>query len=185
MTRKIFLSVIILFFLYFFIRDLNPSGARDIKYDFCRPSPYVSELSPLGRVLAIEKTEDFCYQRMVIDPVYVDVRLPQSYDAVTVSAVYKKPRSQTLSLGVRASLYEWQWKMETLISAVHNDWQTQEVHFDITALPLERRRIRFIISSPGLGDSGKEIEFRELTFKFNKQPFNLGMVKRWLKSFVR
>ncbi len=183
-TRKIFLSVIILFFLYFFVRDLNPSGKLSVNYDFCRPSPYVSELSPKGRVLDIERVEGYCFQRMVIDPVYVDVRLPQRYDAVTVSAVFKKSRDQALVFGVRTSLYEWQWKMESLVSDTHEDWQTQAVRFDISQIPLDQRRIRFIISSPSLGDSGTDIAFREFKFTFEKPPLGRAMVKRWLASFV-
>ena len=177
-------SVLVLLFLYFFIHDLNPSGILHVKYDFCRPSSYVSELSPKGRVLDIERTEGFCYQRMIIDPVYVDVRLPQRYDAVTVRAVFKKPSDQALGLGVRTSLYEWQWETETLVSDAHEDWQIQAARFDISQMPLDQRRIRFIISSPGLGDSGKEIEFRELNFTFEKPPLDITMVKRWMKSFI-
>lgn len=182
-TRIASLIFIVIYFFYFSFRDLNPSGTREVKYDFCQLSPYISELSPMGRVLAIERTEGYCFQRMVIDPVYVDVRLPQRYDAVIVRAEFNKPPAQPLSLGVRTSLYEWQWKMEVFAAEAREGWQTQEVRFDIIAMPLENRRIRFIISSPGLVETGREIEFRGLTFIFEKPPLNMAMVKRWLASF--
>ncbi|MEW6610766.1 MAG: hypothetical protein AB1352_04055 [Patescibacteria group bacterium] len=183
-VRRFFLSVVMVVFVYFFIRDINPSGMLNVKYDFCKPSPYLSALSPMGRVLPLERADGYCFQRMVIDPIYVDVRLPQRYDAVTVSAEYRKPKEQPLSIGVRTSLFEWQWKMERLDDDGQEEWQTQKVQFDLLNIPLDHRRVRFIISSSGLADLGKEIEFRELTFTFKKPSLNIAMVKRWLASFV-
>src|SRR3989338_6122940 len=87
-------GVIAVLFLYFFVKDMNPSGELSVSYNLCKPSPYISELSPHGRVLDIEKRDEYCVQKMVIDPAYMDVRLPQRYDTTTMTVVFQKPDGQ-------------------------------------------------------------------------------------------
>jgi hypothetical protein len=137
-------------------------------------------------VLEIEEKDDYCVQKMVIDPVYIDVRLPQRYDTATLTMVYQKPDEQSLKAGPWASTTEWQWALETLktIEMTDDGWQTAEVQFDILKRPLDRRRLRFMLSSPRLAESGKEIVLREVRFTFEKPRFDWLMVKKWGASFL-
>src|SRR3989338_5188570 len=119
-------GVIAVLFLYFFVRDLNPSGELSVSFNLCKPSPYISELSPHGRVLDIEKNDGYCVQKMVIDPVYVDVRLPQRYDTARMVVVYRKLNELPFQAGPWASATEWQWALQALepIETEEGGWQT-------------------------------------------------------------
>jgi len=174
----------------FLIIDLNPSGILDVSYHLCDPSPYVSEFSPHGRVLDIERKNGYCTQTMVIDPVYVDVRLPQQYDRVTIQLRYRKEEGVPLAVGVRTSLDEWQWDIQSAQLqersklVTYKDWERASVQFDLTQIPLDRRRVRFMISSPQLDETGKVIELREVHFRFDKPSLSRAMARRWFASFL-
>jgi len=181
-TRVILYIMIGMVFVWFFLHDLNPSGVLEVSYNLCKPSPYISELSPHGRVLEIEKKQGYCEQKMVIDPVYVDVRLPQRYDRVWVRLEYTRPRDQPLTIGVRTSLSDWQWRIIPFEGSTHS--RAGIAQFDLHDVPLDRRRTRFILSSPGLSASGQEILLRHVTFRFEKPRFSKAMVRRWATSFL-
>src|SRR3989338_10087689 len=178
-------GVIAVLFLYFFVKDLNPSGELSVSYNLCRPSPYISEFSPHGRVLDIETHDGHCTQRMVIDPVYVDVRLPQRYDTATMTVVFQKSDEQPVSAGPWISTAEWQWALQALdeIATSSDGWQTAVAQFDIRERPLDHRRLRFMLSSPGLSESGREVVLLEARFTFEKPRFSWAIMKRWGASF--
>ncbi len=103
---------------------------------------------------------------------------------------YRKEESVPLAIGVRTSLDEWQW--DTQIAEVkeqsklltYKDWERASVQFDLTHIPLDRRRVRFMISSPRLDETEKEIELREVYFRFEKPSLSRAMARRWLASWV-
>jgi len=185
LIRCLLWCIIVAAFVWFFIRDLNPSGTLTVSYDLCRPSPYISEFSPLGRVLDIEKRDGYCVQKMVIDPIYVDVRLPQRYDTATMTVVFQKSDEQPVSAGPWISTAEWQWALQALdeIATSSDGWQTAVAQFDIRERPLDHRRLRFMLSSPGLSESGREVVLREARFTFEKPRFSWAIMKRWGASF--
>lgn len=184
--RIVFHALIGIAFVWFFIRDLNPSGKVSVSYNLCKPSPYISALSPMGRVLDIEHREGYCVQKMVIDPVYVDVRLPQRYDTATMVIIYQKPDVLPFQAGPWVSATEWRWALQSLetVGEREDGWQTAVAHFDIRERPMDRRRLRFMLSSPGLAESGEDIIIKEIRFEFEKPFMSLGMAKRWMASFL-
>lgn len=185
-VRVVLFAAVGTVFIFYFINDLNPSGELSVSYNFCKPSPYISALSPLGRVLNIDKKEGYCVQRMVIDPVYVDVRLPQRYDTVAMVLVYQNPDGVSLRAGPWTSTAEWQWDLKPFEKIEEGEigWHTAVTMFDILNAPMERRRLRFMLSAPGLSESGKEVVIRELRFTFKKPAFNWNTLKRWGASFL-
>src|SRR3989344_5005545 len=99
LIRCLLWCIIVAAFVWFFIRDLNSSGTLTVSYYLCRPSPYISEFSPLGRALDNEKREGYWVQKLVIDPIYVVVRLPQRYDTAAMTVVFQKSDEQPVSAG--------------------------------------------------------------------------------------
>ena len=181
-VRFVIRGIIIAVFAWFFVHDLNPSGVLEVSYNLCKPSPYISEFSPHGRVAEIKRTSGYCEQEMAIDPVYVDVRLPQRYDRVRVTMEYSRPADQQFNIGVRTSLTAWAWHtIEFEEGETHTRGSAQ---FKLQGIPLDRRRLRFILSAPGLSAHGQHIGLRNINFRFEKPPFSARMVKRWLGSFI-
>ncbi len=169
---------------YFGYRYINPSGTLEINYDFCNEAtPYMSGLSPNGRVLDIEelkaqnpKPKIRCLQRMVIDPVYFDVRLPQSYRKVTLEVTLDKDPEQEIGIGVGIDPDNWKWEFDNSKSRISNLKSNNEVYYvyetelDLSDAKFEDNRYRFIISSPGLDGAEEKVTFYNVKLRFEKPP---------------
>jgi len=190
--RLIVYTLIGIVFILLILHDLNPSGVLKVAYDLCKPSPYVSALSPDGRVLAVEEARGHCEQRMVIDPVYLDLRLPQRYSFMTMSIVFKKKETTPLRLGVQTSLTEWAWDLKEpevrermlWMTPQYPGWQTASADFDLRAVPLAHRRLRLMLSSPQLHEKGEEVVIREVRFVLQKPREGREVFTQWLQSFA-
>jgi len=89
---------------------INPVGELAFEYDFCTPeTAYFSGLSPDGRVLELDTKK--CNQEVVIDPAYFDLRLPQSFEKLSIGLVHSKEGNQNLSFGISSHPTEWSWEM--------------------------------------------------------------------------
>lgn len=176
----ILIPVIILAVLFY--QDFNPDGYLKVDYDFCREDPFVSKFSPPGRVLEIEKIKtvaaEDCRQKMVIDPVYFDVRLPQKFDQARLKLWYQKDADSTLQIGPAQNLAAWQWQLKDIS-------YSGTAEYDLRTVPMDKNDLRFLISSPGLDVSGKEILFDKIEIEFIKEPLTknnfLKRIKEWIK----
>ena len=164
-------------FGYFAYQYINPSGQLLVTYDFCQDeTPYFSGLSPHGRVLDID--EQGCHQRMVIDQVYFDVRLPQSYRMVEIKINAEILNEQPLAIGVGIDPDNWQWEFAEIID--------DNVYLaDLNQARFDNNRYRFIISTPGLDVSGQEILFHSLGLNFTKEPPNSITWKRLFNFLIK
>jgi len=188
-TILIFIPVIILAVLVY--KDICPLGVLEVEYDLCRESPFFSKLSPGGRVLEIEKKKGYCEQKMVIDPVYFDVRLPQSFRKAEMEIWYQKSNAETpLKIGPRLNPDAWAWDLQDVIFyAPMADWSIGKANFDLTKTKMDNNRIRFLISSTGLDESDKNIKFRYIKIRFEKEPLSwsnlLSRIRSLIKSVIR
>ncbi|OGG91356.1 hypothetical protein A3H03_03115 [Candidatus Kuenenbacteria bacterium RIFCSPLOWO2_12_FULL_42_13] len=165
----ILIPIIILAVLVY--KDFNPSGYLKVGYDFCREEPFISKFSPLGRVLAVERINGACSQKMVIDPVYFDVRLPQRFNEVRLTIWYKKLSETKLQIGPAIDLSAWQWQLKD-INYIRNEgnWQIGQTSYDLFLTQIDHNRLRFLVSSPNLADSGQEVIFKKIELEFVKKP---------------
>lgn len=160
---------------YFAYQYINPSGILEFEYNFCSSeTPYFSGLSPHGRVLDIEKPTTYnlqpttCAQRMVIDPVYFDVRLSQSYQSANIEIAADIPQDQQFKIGVGVDPENWNWKFAQPGTNTSNN--TKLFDLDLSEAQFRNNRYRFIISTPGLDQSEQEIVFDHIKFRFEKEP---------------
>lgn len=175
--RIIVISTPVVWLLFLTYQYFIPSGKLEVSYDFCREAPFISRFSPDGRVLPIEKNGAVCQQKMVIDPVYFDVRLPQSFQKAEVSLVYKKYFWQPLKLGVKTASQDWSWSIKEVMSYDWQDgWYSGTVSFDLAGTVMENHRLRFIVSSPDLSKKDQEVVFREIKIRFTKEPLTLNKI---------
>ena len=175
--RFILIVIPIIFLGYLLYQDFSPSGRLVVDYDFCSLNPFVSVWSPHGRVLDIEKIKidesKYCQQKMVIDPVYFDVRLPQNFTTARLTVWYQKSSEIKLQIGPAVDLSAWQWRLKDINYArAEGSWQVGIVEYDLVGSKLENNRLHFLVSSPGLDTSGQEIIFRKIEIEFIKEPIN-------------
>jgi hypothetical protein len=179
----ILIPIIILGILFY--KDFNPQGYLKVSYDFCHPTAFISEFSPHGRVLDVEKiksaTNDYCQQKMVIDPVYFDVRLPQNFSSATLKLWYQKSANIPLKIGPAINLNNWQWQLKDInYLGSSAGWQSGYADYNLSQLKLDNNRLRFLVSSPGLDVSHTEVVFKKMEIEFTKEP-----AKNWSDIFVR
>lgn len=166
-------------------KDICPSGILKVDYDFCREDPFISMFSPMGRVLEIEREKDFCRQKMVIDPVYFDVRLPQSFRTAKLKVWYKKDKDVLFKIGPRFNSNEWKWLLRD-VEYIGNEgeWQIGIIEYNLSYIQIDNNRLRFLISSPGLDESGNEILFKKIEIEFEKEQLGFGNLLRRIKSLL-
>jgi len=171
----ILIPIVILGWLAY--KHITPSGILKVDYDFCAEDPFISKFSPMGRVLDIEKIKHqklkICTQAMVIDPVYFDVRLPQSFEQARITLWYKKDPDIPLRIGPRFNPNEWIWNLQDIkFERTEADWEIGTITADLSHIQMDNNRLRFLISSPGLDVSGQQIIFNQIKIEFGKQPLN-------------
>ncbi len=172
---------------FLFYKDFNPAGYLKVDYDFCHPTPFVSKLSPHGRVLDVQKNGNNCYQTMVIDPVYFDVRLPQRFQQVKLKIWYKKAASTPLFLGVAQNIANWQWRMKEIVYQRSFDgWQLGSAVYNLSSIVLDKHNLRFIISSPQLNKDRQQIIFKHIQIEFFTAPLSSNnfwsRCRNWLQG---
>lgn len=194
--RFTILSLSILFasgtLLWLIAKDLGISGRLDVVYDFSHDSPFIKRLWPPGRVLPIEFQNGAAVQRMIIDPVFVNVRLPRLYRDATVEVIFQKPEEQELKIGIRVRPDGWYWEIRPLQiePAEKPGFFRGRVtfenlrKFDVT----DDGEIYFLLNAPNLLESGRSIlftEFRVIAIKeplrwWDTLPRGFGFIKRLL-----
>lgn len=168
------------------ILDFSPSGQLEMSYDFEHTSPFISRLSPDGRVLEIRRNEDGeYYQPMVIEPVYFDVRLPQAFERVKVEILYDKPSKIPFKLGFRTP-GEWSWILKdmTPIDGSGN-WTHGITDFELNNARYDNGNIRFILASPRLDESGDEIKIHRINMLFTKEALRFNNFWYRVKEYAR
>ncbi len=186
-VKIILISLPIFILAVLLYKDFNPAGQLTVVYDFCRPTPFISGLSPHGRVLSIEKKDGQCSQSMVIDPVYFDVRLPQSFSSVDLTLWYHSdPPDVAFKIGPAINARAWQWNLRNLsLLARSSNYSIGRASYTLNNNPKNQQPLRFMISSPSLHSKGARITFYRLKLEFHKTPLNKNNffehLKNWLK----
>jgi hypothetical protein len=176
----IFIPIVILGTLVY--KDFVPTGYLKVGYDFCSADPFISKFSPNGRVLGIEN----CTQAMVIDPVYFDVRLPQSFDEARIKLWYQKDSDTKLQIGPAENLDAWQWQLRDIeYMGSKGDWMIGNAIYDLSTTQYDSNDLRFLISSPGLDASGSEIVFDRIEIEFSSEPLTRDNFTRMLKDWIK
>ncbi|NMC51647.1 hypothetical protein GYA54_02895 [Candidatus Kuenenbacteria bacterium] len=173
--RFILIAAPIIFLGFLIYKDLVPSGRLITNYDFCDLNPFASSWSPHGRVLAIEKIkmggDKYCQQKMVIDPVYFDIRLPQRFNEARLTVWYQKKSETKLQIGPAIDLSAWQWQLKDInYIRTENNWQVGVADYNIQSSKLDNNRLRFLVSSPNMDTSRQEIIFKKIEIEFIKKP---------------
>ncbi len=146
------------------------SGEISSAYDFSLPSPFISLLRPAGGVLKIEQEQSGDYwQRMVIDPVYFDLYAPVRFKKAQFVFFYKAPEGRTIKVGPQIFGEGWNYWLEELkCEKKLGEWCVGKLEFDLSKAFYKDKKIKFMISSPGLDKSGQEIGFTEIRVKLFK-----------------
>jgi hypothetical protein len=113
---------------YLVIRYFSFSGTYTIEYNFQNDSKIVSEFTPGGRALDREKNLETgeAYQRIIGEPVYMDVEVPRSFDSVTVDVDYENPDQPFVELGLVTTQKPWAVALQPfenrVIDAAQKEW---------------------------------------------------------------
>ncbi len=109
---------VILFFL--FSQYFALTGELRFTVDFRNESAFVDAWRPLGRAMDREKNlrTGNTAQRIVGEPVYMDVTVPRSFDTVDVTMEYKNPDHAVVEFGVVTSTEPYAVRLQPFQSTV-------------------------------------------------------------------
>ncbi len=134
------------------------SGTLSLERVFSTPHSMIGDLVPSARVKIQNELP------VIIDePVYVDIRMPRYFNTVTLKLAYDAPEGTMVQLGAKLKSDDTitdAWKYD--IRPLENNAAT----FDVSRLAILNHKIHIMISSPGLGASGKSITLRTLRVMF-------------------
>lgn len=107
--RAIITAIPVVLLVYLFARYFAFTGTYIVRYDFHDKSPIVSDFGPRGRTLDREMNLESgeSYQRIVGEPVYMDVDVPRSFDTVDIDVSYDNEDQPFIELGIVNSGTPW------------------------------------------------------------------------------
>ncbi|MBT4277268.1 hypothetical protein HOD96_00765 [Candidatus Falkowbacteria bacterium] len=162
--RVILISLPILTLVFLVYKNFAFSGKLETSYGFDKNNPVISILKPAGRALKVEQDNSGDYfQSIIIDPVYFDLHMSTTFKAVELTFVYNAPEEQKVKVGPQLKGGDWIYAMEDLeCSEKENNWCVTKLKFDLRNTLIQERKLNFIISSPGLDKSDKQIKISEI-----------------------
>ncbi len=98
--------------LWIFFQNLVPSGILVLEHTKGSPISPISDLHPEKRL--IELPEDGDAQRVYVDPVYFDAKVPREFDTVTVDITWQNQSQPIVELGARKVRGAWGFVMQSL-----------------------------------------------------------------------
>lgn len=169
----VLIAIPVVVFFWLLAKDFAFSGRLVMVYDFSRDSPFVKRPWPPGRLHPIEydkKTRDY-FQRMFVEPVTFDVKLPRKFKSATVELVYKKDTEQQLRLGIRMHPKKWAWEIRDLEEREEDGWTVGRVVFEnLSTVDFAGNKLHFLVNAPGLFETKREILLTEIRVVVEKEP---------------
>lgn len=149
--------------IWLFVQNLVISGRLEIVKDFCQSSNFIANFYPKIRVGEIEAEEDFCFQRIIIEPVYFKVKIPRTFNQVKVKIFYQNEKQSLFQIGLLRKKIEptdWQFQLKPLENQVLDQlnwskmtesgitfWQKEKkfesIHQFVNNLPEDKRVATF------------------------------------------
>lgn len=168
--KTILILIPIITFVWIIDRNFVFSGHMNTSYTFDKNNPFTSILTPAGRALKIERNDFGDYsQKIIIDPVYFNLYSPTKFKTAKFTFTYKNPLNRDIKIGQKIFNDDWSYWFENLRCDENiGGWCVGRVEFDLTKASLDKRNIKFMISSPGLDKSGGEIEITTIEVELIK-----------------
>lgn len=126
--RVLLIIVFLLFFSWLAFQNIVISGKLHLVKDFCTDSDFISDLRPENRVGEIEKGGlDTCYQRIFVEPAYIKIKVPRTFNSAIVKITYSNPDEDIFQLGLmkkRINPLDWKFTLRLIENKVFDnlDW---------------------------------------------------------------
>lgn len=181
MRKKIAIWLIIfsLFTGWLIVQDLALDGQLNLLRLAGNSHSQISHFYPAGRI-NFDYQDGYAVERLVAEPVYVDVRVPRLMKAATVKISYLG-QPQNVRIGVRlpsTNSDAWRYRFGDVV--LDNATQTLQTNLDLEGALVERGRLRLIVAS----QHPETIAITKVQIEFSGEPLTLDLImsrlaKRW------
>ncbi len=154
-------------------QNLVLDNVFEATYDFKKPSPFITSLSPGDRIEDRSLGPDGrTYQTMIDEPVYFRVRSPRSFKRGLITIRYQNDQQTIFRLGGLVNRAKNQFDLETLENREkgeaffrqEGDWKIGQAEFDLSRFENpDGRTYTFVLSAPGLARAGNKILVSEIS----------------------
>ena len=184
--RIVGICMIIGFFSYLLHAHIPFTGTKTIVYTSDALHGQIGRLRPLDRIPQDTLANGRHIDRMVEDPVYLDLKTIVPFDKARLSVFYKNETPYALSLGVNAAEKGWNIQTKELeIEEGEDGWTIGSSEFDLTAVQRRKEVYQFLISAPGLRYEKHEgsIFISKIIIHLQRKPVSLSDFAFLAKKF--
>lgn len=175
LLRLILGIIFLILLIWLFFQNLVVGGELRVVRDFCSSTRLISDLYPEDRVGGLERKGEVCWQRIFVEPVYFELRVPRTFSEIELEIVYQNPQHPILQLGLmkkKNNLLDWDFQLKKVSQEPSLDWQRAKVRFQGGEEYLNNHALEFMVSAPGLTEERHEIKIREIKVHLFRSSFN-------------
>lgn len=175
LLRLIFGAIFLILLSWLFFQNLVVRGELTAVRDFCFPTRLISGLYPEDRVGSLERKGENCWQRIFVEPVYFELRVPRTFSEIELEIVYQNPQHSILQLGLmkkKDNPLDWDFQLKEVSQEPSQEWQRAKVRFQGGEEYLNNHALEFMISAPGLTKARHEIKIKKITVHLFRSSFN-------------
>ncbi len=116
-------------FAYAFYIDMGFVRSLSFTYDIVHDSPVISSFFPYGRIERNE-TEGYVTDDIIVEPVYVDVRIPMGYEKMKLEMEYRTHEQDLVQVGALKDAISWGYELSTVDYKKLNDLKWKRLEKD-------------------------------------------------------
>ena len=159
MVRVILIIIPVVILVFLVSKDFAWSGRLEVRYNFCKDSPFILPLFPKGRALDIKKDKNDCFQPVAIDPVYFYLQMPRWFEGATVHIKYKNPGFPIIELGAQKRHNEWDYDLKPLENRLIDSLSWTKIQKENVVLLQKNKRFDTISDFLNYLPKGKKVVF--------------------------
>ena len=146
------ITLLVLFVLLLVFLSWQKSARSAVYMDnFSDQGKFIFGLYPAGRIVQLVET-----QRVIGEPVYIDVYAPLEFKKAKVNLRYLNNTGLEIKFGLKLNVNDWSFYMIKM-NALPNKFIEQAFEFDLTQAERIKNKIRFIIAAPGIKNANGDL----------------------------
>ena len=149
---KIVVTVGLLILFFFLIyQKIVPTKSLTYDYDFSGQERFVQGFYPEGRVAQYDDL-----QRIIFEPVYLDVYAPQKFKKAKVNLHYYRPYDVQAKFGIKLKQNDWAFFFEEL-PETPDGYIDYEMEFNLENAERIKNKYKFILAFQELGITNEKV----------------------------
>ncbi|MBT5337785.1 hypothetical protein HN858_02190 [Candidatus Falkowbacteria bacterium] len=150
-TKIVVTAGLLILFLFLIYQKLVPNNSLTYNYNFSGQERFIQGFYPEGRVAQYDDL-----QRIIFEPVYLDVYSPRTFKKAKVILRYYRPYDVQAKFGLKLVQNDWAFYFEEL-PETPDGYIDYEMEFDLTNAERIKNKYKFILAFQELGITNEKV----------------------------